>query len=236
MRAAVIVAGGRGERFGRDGGKQLAPIAGLALVGHSVRAFERCARVDTIVLVCDPDRIDEFRRAAVEDVGASKVLATVAGGATRRLSVAAGLRALPAACTVIAVHDGARAFVDPSTIAAAFDALEADPSLDGIVVGHPAYDTIKDVDVSRLVTGTPDRERLWIAQTPQVFRAPSLMRAHARADADRFEGTDDASLVERGGGIVRMIEGPRWNLKVTLPEDLDVLGVLLARREEEERA
>jgi 2-C-methyl-D-erythritol 4-phosphate cytidylyltransferase len=236
MRAAVIVAGGGGERFGREGGKQLAPVAGLPLVGHTLRAFDRCESVDAIVLVCHPDRIDEYRRAAVDGAGVIKVVATVAGGATRRLSVAAGLAALPAGCSLIAVHDGARAFVDPATITGAFDALDGDPALDGVVVGHPAYDTIKEADASGRVMGTPDRSHLWIAQTPQVFRADALMRAHARAEAEGFEGTDDASLVERDGGTVRMIEGPYWNLKVTVPEDLDVLCVLLARRGEEERA
>jgi len=236
VRAAIVVAGGSGERFGREGGKQLVRIAGLPLVGHTLAAFQHCASVDAVVLVCHPDRVEEYRREAVEGAGATKVVATVAGGATRRLSVAAGLAALPGGVGSIAVHDGARAFVDADTISRAFDALEADPGLDGVVVGHPAYDTMKQVDAEGRITGTPDRAGLWVAQTPQVFRYEALVRAHARAEADGFDGTDDAGLVERIGGTVSMVEGPRWNLKVTVPEDLNVLGVLLARRGEEGQA
>jgi 2-C-methyl-D-erythritol 4-phosphate cytidylyltransferase len=235
VRTAIVVAGGSGERFGREGGKQLAPVAGLPLFAHSLLAFERCAAVDAVVLVCHPERVGEFRR-LVDRTGAGKVVAVVAGGETRRLSAAAGLAAVPDGTGTVAVHDGARAFVDPSTIAAAFAALESDPALDGVVVGHPSYDTIKQTDASGLVVGTPDRTGLWVAQTPQVFRADALAHAHARAAAEGFEGTDDASLVERDGGAVRMLEGPRWNLKVTVPEDLEVLGALLARRGEDRDA
>lgn len=235
MRAAVVVAGGSGERFGRPGGKQLAEVAGLPLVAHTLRAFDACEAVGAVVLVCHPDRIEDYRREAVEAPAVRKVVAVVAGGGTRRASVAAGLAALPAACTQVAVHDGARANIHPGSIAEAFDALDADPALDGAVVGHPAYDTVKEVGEEGLVTGTPDRSRLWIAQTPQVFRLPALLRAHERAREDGFEGTDDASLVERIGGRVRMVEGSRWNLKVTVPEDLAVMETLLAGEEGGER-
>jgi 2-C-methyl-D-erythritol 4-phosphate cytidylyltransferase len=235
VRSAIIVAGGSGERFGREGGKQLATVDGLPLVAHSVRAFERCEAVDAIVLVCTPGREDEFRD-VLERTGARKVVAVVAGGETRRRSVAAGLASVPPGSRTIAVHDGARAFVEPSTIAAALAALEADPALDGVVVGHPSYDTIKLTDATGLVVDTPDRSGMWVAQTPQVFWADALGRAHARAEAEAFEGTDDASLVERDGGSVRMLEGPRWNLKVTVPEDLEVLAALLVRREEDRDA
>lgn len=230
MRVAVIVAGGTGTRFGRPGGKQLALVAGAPLVVHTLRAFDACPVVDAVVLVCDPGRVEAYRSEAVEEAGITKVVAVVGGGETRRASVAEGLAALPAACTRVAVHDGARANIEPATIAAAFDSLDADPSLDGVVVGHPALDTVKAVGADGLVLSTPDRAGLWVAQTPQVFRREVLERAHERARADGFEGTDDASLVERAGGRVRMVEGPRWNLKVTVPEDVAVLEALLARR------
>jgi 2-C-methyl-D-erythritol 4-phosphate cytidylyltransferase len=232
VNGAVIVAGGSGERFGQPGGKQLALVAGLPVLAHAVTAFERCAAVDVIVVVTHPDRVDAYRASAVEAIGARKVVAVVAGGETRRDSVAAGLCALPEGCTMVAVHDGARAAVRPETIAASFAALEADPDLDGAVVGHPAFDTIKEAGADGHVTGTPDRSRMWIAQTPQTFRLPALLRAHERAAGDGFEGTDDAALVERCGGNVMMLEGSRWNIKVTVPEDLVVLEALLEERGE----
>lgn len=233
MNVAIIAAGGVGERFGEPGGKQLALAAGAPVLSHTLRAFEACAAVDAIVVVVDPDRIDEYRSAAVDAVGARKVIAVVGGGATRGASVAAGLGALPSGADLVAVHDGARAAITPDVITAAFGALAADPALDGVVVGHPALDTIKRVGVDDVVAETPDRASLWIAQTPQVFRAGVLRRAHERAAGDGFAGTDDASLVERYGGRVRMIAGPRWNMKVTLKEDLAVLESVLASRSTE---
>lgn len=231
MNAAVVVAGGVGERFGDKGGKQLAPVGGLPVLAHTLRAFERCDAVEAVVVVAHPDRVEEYRTEAVELTGTAKVIAVVAGGATRRASVAAGLAALPEGCTAVAVHDGARAAVTPETIAATFAALEADPSLDGVVVGYHALDTIKESDAEGRILSTPDRSRLWVAQTPQTFRFRSLMDAHGRAAIEGFEATDDSALVERVGGKVAMLEGPRWNIKVTVPEDIVVLEALLATQE-----
>jgi 2-C-methyl-D-erythritol 4-phosphate cytidylyltransferase len=112
-------------------------------------------------------------------------------------------------------------------------ALEDAPDLAGIVVGHPAYDTLKLVDAHAGITGTLDRSQVWVAQTPQVFRAAILRQAYASAKAEGISGTDDASLVERQGGAVAMLAGPRDNLKITVPEDLAVAELLLLARSEE---
>jgi 2-C-methyl-D-erythritol 4-phosphate cytidylyltransferase len=232
MNAAVIAAGGSGERFGDGGGKQLAIVAGLPVLAHTLLAFERCPDVDVIVVVTHPDRVVEYRREAVEVSGATKVVGVVAGGATRVQSVRAGLAALPEGVDLVAIHDGARAAITPDTISAAFAAIAGHADVDGAVVGHPCVDTVKEVDAAGRVVGTPDRTRLWMAQTPQVFRASALARAYWRAGIAGFEGTDDASLVEAVGGAVVMVAGPRSNLKVTVPEDLDMLEALLAARTE----
>lgn len=234
MRAAIIVAGGSGERLGRVGGKQLARVCGVPLLAHTLEAFDRCRAIDSIVVVVHPERVEEYRREAVEPVGSQKVIAVVAGGATRQASVAAGLDALPAAAQIVAVHDGARPLVTPEAIAHALEALEADEALAGVVVGHPSYDTLKIADEDALVVGTVDRGLFWAAQTPQVFRAGVLRDAYARATADGVLATDDASLVERCGGTVRMVLGPRRNIKVTVPEDLAIVAALLEARTGEE--
>jgi len=231
VRAAIVVAGGTGERFGRPGGKQLALVGGVAVVGHAVAAVASAETVGLVVLVCHPDRVGEYAEAV--DGLAGEVL-VVAGGATRRLSVAAGLAAVPDDATVIVVHDGARPLVEPDVVDSAVRRLE-ESGADGVVVGHPAYDTMKVVDAQARVSETPDRSTLWVAQTPQVFAADALRRAHRRAAEDGFDGTDDASLVERIGGRVLMHEGPRWNIKVTVPEDLRVIEALLADRKDEKR-
>lgn len=233
MNAVVIAAGGSGERFGDAAGKQLALVAGLPVLAHTILAFERCPDVDAIVVVTHPDRVEEYRRAAVDASGATKVIAVVAGGATRIQSVRAGLAALPDGVDLVAIHDGARAAVTAKSISAAFAALAQRADVDGVVVGHPSVDTIKEVDAAGIVIATPDRNRYWVAQTPQVFRPAALSRAYWKAGISGFEGTDDASLVEAQGGTVLMVEGPRSNLKVTVPEDLDMLAALLTARAED---
>lgn len=232
MNAAVIVAGGTGERSGLSSGKQLATVAGQPVLSHTLRSFDACDAVDVIVVVVHPERVDEYVRRAIAPLGSAKVLATVPGGETRQHSVAAGLAAVPAEASFIAIHDGARPLVEPSLIASVFEALAADHTLAGLIVGHPSYDTLKHVDPSGTILGTPDRDELWAAQTPQVFRAEALRAAYDRARSEGYAGTDDASLVERLGTKVAMFPGPRDNLKVTVPEDLLIIERLLALRGE----
>lgn len=231
MNAAVIVAGGTGERSGLDGGKQLASVAGRPVLSHTIAAFSACAAIDAIVVVVHPDRLEEYRVQAVDPVGSSKVVCITPGGDSRQESVARGLAGVPGDAGIIAVHDGARPLVTPSLIAEAIGALLADDALDGVVVGHPSYDTLKVVGARDRVTATLDRAVVWAAQTPQVFRASVLRRAHREAEAEGFHGTDDASLVERAGGSVGMLRGPRDNIKVTVPEDLLVVERLIKARE-----
>lgn len=235
MNAAVIVAGGTGERSGLSSGKQLATVAGSPVLAHTLRVFDRCEAVDEIVVVVHPERIEEYRREAVDPLGSTKVRAVVGGGSTRQQSVAAGLAAVSHEADLIGVHDGARPLITAELVTTMFQTLAAKPSLAGLVVGHPSYDTLKAVDAQRRVLGTQDRSALWAAQTPQVFRAAALRDAYQRADAEDFTGTDDASLVERLGGAVEMFPGPRDNIKVTVPEDLLVVERLLTLRGEGKR-
>jgi len=120
VNGAVIVAGGTGERFGDPRGKQLVMVAGLPVLAHAILAFDLCDSVDAIVVVAHPDRVEEYRDAAVSVTSARKLVAVVPGGDTRRASVAAGLAALPAGCDAVSIHDGARAAVSIGAIAASF--------------------------------------------------------------------------------------------------------------------
>lgn len=226
--AAIIVAGGAGERFGAASGKQLARVADLPVLSHALRAFDSSSRVTELVVVVHPERVDEYRSQAIEAAGLSKPIVVVAGGDSRSDSVRAGLAAVSDAVALIAVHDGARPLVTVECIDSAVQAVLDEP-IDGAVVGHPVYDTLKTVEGTQ-VTGTPDRDRFWVAQTPQVFDAWTLREAYASARADGFTGTDDASLVERIGGVVRMITGPRENIKVTVAEDIEVVAAVIEYR------
>lgn len=230
MNAAVIVAGGSGERSGLSSGKQLALAAGRPVLAHTLAAFVACDAIDAIVVVAHPERVAEYRRVAIDPLGSAKIVAVVPGGDTRQHSVIAGLAAVPREASLIVVHDGARPLIVPALIASAIDALEGDAELDGLVVGHPSYDTLKTVGQDRVILGTPDRAMLWVAQTPQVFRAPVLRSAYERALAEGYVGSDDAMMVEHAGGRVAMFPGPRDNLKVTVPEDLVIVEQLLELR------
>jgi len=135
--------------------------------------------------------------------------------------------------SVIIVHDGARPLVTAATIAGAIEMLEQDADCAGVVVGHPAYDTLKQVDGLDLVVATLDRATIWSAQTPQIFRAQALRDAYEQAASTGWTGTDDASFVEHSGGTVRVFAGPRDNMKITVPEDLQVAETLLRARKAE---
>ncbi|TLM81006.1 MAG: 2-C-methyl-D-erythritol 4-phosphate cytidylyltransferase, partial [Actinobacteria bacterium] len=226
--AAVIVAGGSGDRFGAAGGKQLAVLAGRPILAWTVEAFGCVDAVDELVVVCHPERVAEYRSEAVAPLGIAKSVRVVAGGGTRQESVAAGMAAVSPEVSIVLVHDGARPLITTETIEAALRALDQ-TGADGIVVGHPSVDTLKLVDGDK-ITATPDRAAYWAVQTPQVFRAQPLRDAHAAAQRGGFIGTDDASLVERVGGDVRVVEGPRDNIKVTLPEDLAFAEAVLRHR------
>lgn len=226
---ALIVAGGTGERFGREDGKQLAPVGSVPVLAHTLGAFDRAVRIDAVVVVVHPDRVDEYRSVAEKYVKSTPIIGVVGGGETRQDSVDAGIAAVPEGVGTIVIHDGARPLITSEVIDSAVAYLESMPDADGVVVGHPAFDTLKIVDGVDIVS-TPDRSRYWIAQTPQVFRAGALRSAYLRAQAEGFLGTDDASLVEAAGGRVLVFEGPRDNLKVTVPEDLAIVESLIARR------
>lgn len=226
---AVVVAGGTGERFGAAGGKQMATVAGMPVMSWSIKALDEC-EFGKIVVVCHPERVDEYRSAAVDPLEPRTPVVVVAGGDTRQDSVACGLAQCQGA-DVVVIHDGARPLVAPEDVVRAVSMLEQTPAIDGVVVGHPVVDTLKSVSKG-VIEHTVDRSVLWSAQTPQVFRASAILVAHERAAEQGFLGTDDSSLVEHAGGRVAMIEGDRNNIKVTVPEDYEFVSAILAARAE----
>ena len=228
--AVVLVAGGSGERFGRSGGKQLAPLGGRPVAAHSLAASASVGRVALVVVVCHPERVAEYQT-ALADVATDVDVIFAPGGARRQDSVASGLARVPERFAYIAVHDGARPLAGPELFDRALAMLDADPALAGAVVGHPAVDTLKIVE-GALVTATPDRSTVWAAHTPQVFRAAALRAAYEAAERNGREGTDDSSLVEAAGGRVVMVEGPRTNIKVTVAADLAIAEAVLSSHRE----
>ena len=215
--AAIVVAAGRGERMGGQTPKALIPLAGTPILLHTLRAFDATASIDSIGAVVAEDHCNRTRELLAATGPWRCPLTVVSGGAERQDSVAAGLAALPPAIDLVAVHDGARPFVRPAQIA---DVI-ADAARHGAaVLAMPSRDTAKLVDSHGIVTGTPPRESVWLAQTPQVFRAQLLREAHDRARREGVIATDDAALLERLGHAVRVVRGDATNLKITTPDDL----------------
>ena len=227
--AAVILAGGAGERFGQAGGKQLVELLGKPLLTWAAEAFDAVADVGLIVIVCPEDRMDEYLKVAIDPYPFVTPIALAPAGELRQESSLSGVMRVPDDYELIAIHDGARPLITPDLIAHAISLLKGDDSLDGAVVGHPAIDTLKVV-ADGTVIGTPERSAFWIAQTPQVFRSDIIREAHTTALAEGFVGTDDSSLVERVGGIVSFVTGPRDNIKVTVPEDFGPAEAALLTR------
>jgi 2-C-methyl-D-erythritol 4-phosphate cytidylyltransferase len=191
----IVVAAGRGERFG--GPKATVLLGGVPLWKRAVDALV-VGGARTVVVV-------------------GEVPGGIPGGLWRRDSVAAGLAALPAGATHVLIHDAARPLATVPLVRAVVERLAAG-DVDGVIPGLPVGDTLKRVDGERVVT-TVSRQGVIAVQTPQGFVIEALRAAHA---ADHDEATDDAQLVERNGGSVVYVPGESTNLKITYPEDLAV--------------
>lgn len=222
----VISAAGAGLRLQENVHKLEIEILGRPLVLYALEAFQRAHCIDSIVLVVPPERMDAWPVSRLRGAGIEKAAAVVAGGPTRQESVYLALEEIKDESGTVVVHDGARPLVTPSMIETACSAALASEAL---VMAVPLTDTVKQVRGDRVV-GTPVREELVAVQTPQAFSLELLREAHERARREGFSGTDDASLVERLGKAVTVVEGSRENIKVTYPEDLLVAKAVLSER------
>lgn len=227
--AAVILAGGSGERFGKEGGKQLVEIAGKPVLTWSVEAFDAVGDVGLIVVVCPADRADEYRETAIEPYSFVTPIEFAPAGSIRQESAFSGMEKVGDEFEYVVLHDGARPMITPDLVLHAINTVKGNFDADGAVVGHPTVDTLKVVE-DGVIMGTPDRSVFWNAQTPQIFRTGIYRRAHASALSDGFVGTDDASLIERLGGKILMVEGKRDNIKLTVPEDYEILASAVLNR------
>lgn len=219
---AIVLAAGSGKRMGMQTPKQFLALAGKPVLVWTLDAFEKTACVDAVVLVTAKDQVDACR----SQFATGKVRDVVVGGATRQDSVACGLRAVPDDVDVVAIHDGARAFITPEDITAVVTRAH---EVGAAVLGTAVTDTVKRVD-GDVVVETLDRSVLRRVQTPQAFRADVIRRAHAEALHAGYVGTDDTALVERLGEAVEVVPGRADNVKITTPDDLDLGMSILAKR------
>jgi 2-C-methyl-D-erythritol 4-phosphate cytidylyltransferase len=229
MRVAVILpAAGLGTRMGRGSAektgtsrKQFMLLEGSPILMHTVRKFAASDRVSEIVVVAPAADLQWVGELLAVEFPPSRVR-VVEGGNSRQQSVENGLGALRQQADLVAVHDAVRPFIDLETIHAAFD--EAAES-GAAIVGVPVVDTVKQVSRSTgkvKIRATIPREKLVLAQTPQVFRRDLLERAFQLAREDGFIGTDEASMVERLDVEVNVVLGTDRNIKITKPGDMEL--------------
>ena len=216
---ALIVAAGRGSRFGGPLPKQYATLGGQTVLRRTLQVFQATPGIDRIQVVISPG--DEGLYQAATD--GLDLAPPVIGGASRQHSVLNGLEAVSADPTdLVAIHDAARPFVRVSDIIACLEAVG--PGVDGALLGVPLADTLKKVDAAGVITGTVPRAGLWRAQTPQVFRFDKLLMVHREAAALALSEitalTDDAAVAERAGLHVVMVEGHDDNRKITTADDM----------------
>lgn len=224
--AVVLAAGGAGTRLGRRVPKQYLELAGEPVLERALRPFLAHPAVRAVVIALPaPDVAAPPAWLAALAAGDARIR-LVAGGAERGDSVRAGVAATPADADVVLIHDAARPLVTPDIIDRV---LRAAAEGRGAVAAVPVSDTVKEVEAGRVVA-TPDRRRLWAAQTPQGFPRALVLDAYRRAAEQGFAATDDAALVEHYGGTVVVVEGSMQNLKVTRPEDVVVAEAILAAR------
>jgi 2-C-methyl-D-erythritol 4-phosphate cytidylyltransferase len=205
-------------------------VAGRPLVAWSLEAMRASASVTVVVVAAPPGHEQELERITgaiagrPDEPGAFHPI-VVTGGDTRAASVGLALAEVPARAEIVAVQDAARPLVTAELVDALVARLAAAPDADGVIAAAPLADTIKRVGEDGSIQGTPSRDGIWAAQTPQVFRAEALRAAHEGGAA---AATDDASLVEERGGRVLIHEAGGPNLKVTTPADLRLAEAVLA--------
>ncbi|MBF0328138.1 MAG: 2-C-methyl-D-erythritol 4-phosphate cytidylyltransferase [Nitrospirae bacterium] len=227
---AVIPAAGLGKRFGQDLKKTFYILSGKPVVAHVLEAFQKCGAVDEIIPVFKADELTEGQE-ILRMFNITKAKSVVAGGKERQDSVCNALKTITNDNAVVAIHDGARPLITQEVIGRCLSGLA---ECDGVIAAVPVKDTIKRHTVSGdifFVDKTVNRSVLWSVQTPQVFVSGSIKEAYKKAFDEGFYATDDAALLERYGGKVRIVMGSYKNIKITTAEDIPLAEALLKQCE-----
>lgn len=234
MIAAIITAAGRGTRLQSNISKQFIQINGKPVLVHTLQSFQDAFRINEVYLVVPGDYEEYCREEIVKKYRFTKVKEIIVGGQIRQDSVFNALNAIPKRCKIVAVHDGVRPLITADEINMLIENLvrlnKQDPQLKGVLIGAPAYETIKKINEDHFIDSTIKRSQVCMAQTPQVFYFKDLVFAYKKAYLDKFFGNDDAGLMERAGFKVKVILGRHENIKITTPLDL-FLAELIMRRD-----
>ncbi|TFB12009.1 2-C-methyl-D-erythritol 4-phosphate cytidylyltransferase [Candidatus Marinimicrobia bacterium MT.SAG.3] len=225
--SAVIVAAGNSKRMNDGVDKLAVELSGKPLLAWTISRFESTEIIDEIIVVTREDEVEKVKEMTKSE-GFRKVSSIVKGGAFRQESTQNGLNATSNDSTVVLVHDGARPLVRTSDIKRIVESAEENGAA---LLALPSKESVKEVQDGR-VTKTLPRESIWLAQTPQGFRKELLQKALSAAEKEGYIGTDEASLVERIGEEVAVIEGHSSNIKVTISSDIGIVRSLLEGEEE----
>jgi 2-C-methyl-D-erythritol 4-phosphate cytidylyltransferase len=208
--------------------KLFASLGGKPVVAHSIAAFERTPEISEIIIVTRPEQIPRLKELIASE-GWKKVTHLIEGGPERHLSVWSGLQAVNAKASFVAIHDGARPLTTPAVIR---KCLELAREKGAACVAAPIPDTVKRASEAGLVVDSVDRAGLWAMQTPQIFSTSIILQAYAAIINAGEMVTDEVSAVQRMGVNIALLRNDEWNLKVTIPRDLELAEHVLASRAE----
>lgn len=225
---AIIPAAGMGVRMGGGTPKQFLSLEGVPIFVHTLRKFTAVSVIDEIFLALRAEDMERAQR-DIDREHFTKPVRLVCGGATRQETVARALAEASPATELVVVHDAVRPFIEIEMIERVIDAARKEGAA---ILGIPSVDTVKQVE-RQTILGTIPRERIVLAQTPQAFRFNIIQEALARSAADGFNGTDEASLVERLGHTVKVLMGSDRNIKITKPSDLPLARLYIAQEREQ---
>lgn len=223
---ALIVAGGKGVRLGGPVPKQFRTIGDRPLLSWTISQFEKADKIDEIMLVVPEEYLLYANEKVVEPFGFKKLSKIMVGGKTRQESVVNGLKSLPISTSFVAIHDGARPIVSPDDINRV---VETAFNKKAAILARPMADTVKRVEAGYIIS-TLDREKLFRAETPQVFQYDLIFTAHQEFTGEL--ATDDAYLIESRGFKVCTVIPDHLNIKVTTEKDLEIVKYLLRSQDE----
>lgn len=230
---AVVLAAGRGSRMGSKVYKQYLDLLGKPVIYYSLHTFQESAIIDDIILVAGKGQTEYVRKEIVDRYGFTKVSHITEGGKERYESVWEGLKVIRTrkeadGTGYVFIHDSARPFVDEKILERGFAGVREHHAC---VIAVPSKDTVKLADDKSFAASTPDRNRVWIVQTPQIFKTSLIIEAYSKLMGEQcIQVTDDAMVVEQELNLpVKLIEGTYENIKITTPEDLDMAEVFVKR-------
>ena len=217
---AIIVCSGVGKRMGTNIPKQFLKVNNKPIICYTIDKFENCSQIDEIIIVTNKNYIDYFKNDIVHNYNYKKIVKVVEGGKERLNSVYNGINSIEDKNNIVLIHDGVRPFIEEKDI---INIIENTKIYNACILGVKVKDTVK-ICKDGFIENTPNREDIFLAQTPQSFKYELLKEAYDYIINNNIFVTDDASVIESFGEKVKIVEGSYNNIKITTPEDLKFFG------------